>query len=816
MLVREVDSGTALTALVATPFFFFGGNGAILDGDAPGPEDVDVTAGQVVLLASQGIGASGNALDVDAGILAALTLAGDINVADVGDGLTIGTVAGFVGVQNTSGVLGDDITVAATAPGGNLTVDAAVVTAGSGAVTLSAANDVSFTAIGQVTAVLGDVLIDADGDISMTAGSQISTTGGMVELLAVEDIIIAQITTTSGSVLADADGGIMMGAGSLINSTAGGMVELLAGADIVVTQITTTTGNVDVDAGGGIMMADGSQIVSTSGAIDLLADASITVGQVQTSTIVTMSAGGAIIDGGDTGGADIVAAQTALSAASGIGAGNALETQVSLLSARNTTTGDLVITNSAPGVPLLLTVGDVGGLIGIENTAVGGAIDVTSFGSMNVNSTVDSAGALTLTTENVLGLPSHLTLNGQVTASGAIELDAGGNLNLNDTLADNDVEGASVVGRAGGLVVFAPNVIVRSSTGAVADKLPFVTAIDTNIDNLPIVTATVTLGRAGEENLIVTVDFDGQDVQTESFDIGALAPITETFEGLVVAQVAQITITVTVIDDPNITFFEGGTEVARPPDVFISGPVFNTGLITSLPRAEPLPLPLPEPDAPATSAAEVTQILQGNNFDDLTAPPDAPPAGDERIIIIEKVDADGVVEKDRNGADIQRRILGEEAEEILADPSKLFQKLKSGRFQIWLKDGAEAERNLIWDVILRDGRPESGAEGTQRLPTETPAEAMPEAPAPDGGEAAADMSEADDGSPPDTGEVEANEGAAAREAGSSASDGESPGAAAAAAGLLLPGALRRMSRYGRQMACTVCAGVAALLRSITP
>jgi hypothetical protein len=219
---------------------------------------------------------------------------------------------------------------------------------------------------------------------------------------------------------------------------------------------------------------------------------------------------------------------------------------------------------------------------------------------------------------------------------------------------------------------------------------------------------------------------------------------------------------------------------------------------------------------------EVVPIYQQTDFDDLHVPPYAPPSGDERIIIVEKIDAEENVEKDRNGDDIQRRIIGDEAEEILADPSKLFQKLKSGRFRVWLQDGAEAERNLIWDVILRDGKPEAGGEGNQRPPTELPAEPVPAVP-PEAADPAADAAALDGaaatGTDPATAEVPAAPASSDTETADGPVDLDAEGSAAGAAAvgaLALPAALRRVAVHGRQMVRHVRSGVSALLRSISP
>jgi hypothetical protein len=689
MTVRQVDAGTALAALIAAPFAFLGGSGSILDGDGPVLDTVDVTGGQVVLVASQGIGTDASALEIDGGILAATTVTGDINVSDVAGGVTVGSIsvlgiATFNGVTLTGGVLGNDVRLATQGAGADLAIDNVVSTVGSGTVVLSASDDVSFTAIGSITSVIGNVTVDAGGGIAMVDGSQIVTTGG-------------------------------------------GIVDLQAQNDIALSRVVATLSEVTV--------------TSTSGAIT---------------------------DAGDLLGANISANQAALRAADGIGIvaplnpPNPLETDVTVLSARNTASGNIEVANVRdPAFGALFTIGTVDGLAGIVNTAPGGAVVISNFGPINVTATVASAGGINITAQTPTLLPvnpGNLTVNGRVAATGAIVLAAGNdltvnsqvaalaavalnaanNLSLNDSGQPNDVVGDTVTGSAGNTVTFGPNVIVRSTNpaigGAVADKLPDFTPVLPDTDNdpdliaqLPFLEVLFNIGRAGEENLSVEVLFGTEDTDNGTFDgVNLNAPLN----GTILDSGAGFTITFNVADPDGITFSEGGVVVELPPIEFDFLPIF-VPINIQLPQATPFESALPNQTAPTTFVALLVPVQQQTTFDDLPVAPDVAPSTDVRIIIVEKIGPDDQVEQDRTDRPIVREFVDAEAEAILENPSKLFEQLKSGRFRIWLKDGLDAPRNLIWDVILQDGRPQAGGEGTERPPTEIPGD-TPEGATPQG------------------------------------------------------------------------------------
>jgi hypothetical protein len=789
--VSEVDAGTARVVLDVTTM-----GGQIQDRDDPAANDVDVTGGEVLLLATTGIGRDAadvmmdfDELEINAQTLAARTQTGDIHVVDVAGGLTIGAVNGTNGVEITAGGAGDNVTLTATGAAADLAVNDLIRT-GPGAITVTAQDNVTFAATGQIISTGGAVLVEAtDGGIDMTDGAVINAGSGVVELQADQNIEIGRVVTTTN--------------------------------------------------------------------------------------VMATSTNGAILDGGDTGGADIAADNLVMSAGTGIGNGNAIDTAVNLLSAENSNSGGISVSNDVGG---LLTIGTFGGVVGLMNTG-GGAIAVTNNGAMNVDAAVsnpNSSGVSLTATGNDLnvnaqvsttgadgditlsaGADLRVNLNGKVVAGtdlspqGDVELNAGNNLVLGDTGQPNDVVGGTVKGSAGNQVMFGPNVIVQSDTGAVADKLPAVTILIPSqpmddpqiIAMLPNPEVHLTLGRIGELNLFATAQFDDQTSDAvESIASNTFNGVTidTTLNGFLVP-IGPFTITVTVIDDPNITFFESGVEVALAPSVFTFGQAFETGMVMVPPSAEALPLPTPEPIVAATPAT-VPPDFQVADPNDVPVPAEAPESGDERIVIVEKIDSHDEIEKDRDGKPIERQYRSEFAERILADPSKLFLRLRSGHFRIWLQDGAGAQRNLIWDVTLRDGVPERG-EGAIRPPTEMPRESpeqtLPERTAPE-----AEMSSLDPQPPaelvadsPEALHVNVSEdpeptpvsnGALTEDAPSSTDDQPTPAATLdgpPAAGFLplaalgspsFPAMLRAAARRGQGVVRRVRSGVTSILQSIAP
>jgi len=249
----------------------------------------------------------------------------------------------------------------------------------------------------------------------------------------------------------------------------------------------TNDGNVTWDAAGTVTMADGALVDTSAGRIEITAVGDIQIGRLRTSTVVRVaSADGALTDGGDQGGADVVAAAARLEAATGIGADNPLETDVPLLAAHNRESGGVRLQNLlGTGAGGTLAIGHVEGLAGVTNgpvdgadaTAAEGLIEIVNAGAVHVVASVqnNAGGDTTLRAE----LPADPTLSADLTldqpvqnrgGNGSLLLFAGGDLVINDSLpefvggdpsqpfpeAEVSVENEGVIrGQAGGDVLVA-------------------------------------------------------------------------------------------------------------------------------------------------------------------------------------------------------------------------------------------------------------------------------------------------------------------------------------------------------------------------
>lgn len=173
---------------------------------------------------------------------------------------------------------------------------------------------------------------------------------------------------------------------------------------------------------------------------------SIGLAAILTSGTVTLAAAGTITEWGMDGATDIIAGVLLLDAGSGIGSGNAIETQVSLIEAESVI-GGISISN----IGNLQIGGSTAELRGLF-TAVSGDIVVTNQGSIALADetgieSVHSAGNLTL---NALGAAANLSSivdQDALFAAGNIVLTAGQDISFGTigTNFDNDV-------RAGGSI----------------------------------------------------------------------------------------------------------------------------------------------------------------------------------------------------------------------------------------------------------------------------------------------------------------------------------------------------------------------------
>lgn len=256
------------------------------------------------------------------------------------------------------------------------------------------------------------VRIDVTNDIVLNAG--LTTGSGTVDLLADDDVRLTSVASVT---------------------TDDAIVTITADADAVV----------DAGSGGAVMLEDGSVINSGSADINVSADESVQLGRLVTaSTVSVTSVSGSIVDGGDSGGADIVADQAALHASTGIGTSNPIDAQVNTFAGRNELAGGVRVENSGPST---LTIGDVGMLTGVSagNSAapmkLDGEIEIIHVGAIDVNAPIlnNAGGHTTLRAE----LAGDLTVNQPVQNRGGdgwIFLFSGEDLFVNDSVPEPQAE----------------------------------------------------------------------------------------------------------------------------------------------------------------------------------------------------------------------------------------------------------------------------------------------------------------------------------------------------------------------------------------
>jgi hypothetical protein len=381
--VLNVNAGTARVTLNTTA----NSGGQIIDGDAvDNPTVANITAAEIDLLASSGI-ANGNKLEVATNSLAATTVSGEINVRDVSGDLTIANLAGGTnGVSITGGTAGNKIDISTV---GALAVNANVTNAGTGNRSIVLASD--------GTAGTNDLSINAN----------VTTTGGnsAITLLTGDT---ASFTATS-TVYAAGTGSVQVLAGTAHNNGAGNS----AGAP---------TGNISMSDGSVIQSDDGNITLSAPNDVAIsIINANANGDGIRGSIVITadadLSGGGAISETLTGEAANLTGSSATLTAATGIGASEDIDTNLDSVSAVNSTSGAIAIQESATGGALVLTTA----------TNVGASISVATIDGQLTSSgvvTTTGGGAISLFAgDSAANNGGNLVLQGAITAqSGQVTL----------------------------------------------------------------------------------------------------------------------------------------------------------------------------------------------------------------------------------------------------------------------------------------------------------------------------------------------------------------------------------------------------------
>ncbi|MBL7207076.1 MAG: hypothetical protein ISS67_00930, partial [Desulfobacterales bacterium] len=282
---------------------------------------------------------------------------------------------------------------------------------GATAVGLDTIGDISITNAASAHATLD--LVTSDGDVTYTQ------TGAYNVLI---DVVTADTTddtvtiTSAGAIYDDAND-------STVDITAA-TITLSAGSD----GVGQTNGTLDINATTALnVTTSGNGNITIEDLTGDLPVGTITAG----SGTVALTSAGTIDDATSDTTTDITAANLALTAATGIGAGEGVETVVSIYAA-TTTAGDMNVDNAGT-----LSVGTVAGVTGARITAGGTSDDIliVTASPLTVDDAVLNAGGgnITLVADGTAA-SDKLTINNTITASGGngnITLYAGEDINQN-------------------------------------------------------------------------------------------------------------------------------------------------------------------------------------------------------------------------------------------------------------------------------------------------------------------------------------------------------------------------------------------------
>ncbi|WP_171187690.1 tail fiber protein, partial [Alienimonas chondri] len=458
--------------------------------------------GGLVTLNAVGTGSVGatDRVEIDATTLAGTTEGGVFRVVDLAGGVTV------VGVDTTlAGGLGGAGDVEIVAKAGSVAFTGALTTGG--AVTVTADDDITFTAAGDVTATAGTgdfaFTADADGDANGAGGAftqadgSVIVSNGVVTITADEDVSLASVQTTaaglnklfvtsgSGAIFdaGDSDVDLVADFASVNLSAATSIGGLGAGEELETTISTldaaAATGVIAILESNGLNLLD----VSALGAGGVIEVAS-TVNHIQAHNVratdrVTLNALGAagnVQEFGFDAHADVTAASVSLLAGGNVGAGHS---------------------------------GDVGGALELDADtlafAVGGTIDVTNDGALTIDDVAVSGGG-TLTA-------SSAGAGGSVTANSPLTIDHV--VTVGDAASDGTA--ANMTFEAGGDAANADDDLTISTAGAVdlidadASTLTFLAGDDVILNSDG--TARIATANNAAHAVVVTADTeaDGTD-----------------------------------------------------------------------------------------------------------------------------------------------------------------------------------------------------------------------------------------------------------------------------------------------------------------
>ncbi len=450
--------------------------GAIFDGDTCGGScsSEDILADTAILSAGTGIG-NGNPIEIKVNNLTATTLTGLININTRGAiTLTDLETTGSGDILFTSS--GTITATKVIATGGNIALNttsgdiiAGDIEAVGNVIMLTAAGAVSSGPANNIKATT--LVIDAGTGIGSgnalktqvaNLAARVTTGNGNIEVANTGNLYLVDAAGWSYAVQNFGTGGINISAASdvavispvishggavVLNATTGSIIQVLGG------NILTNGGSYTGTASGNYWMADGAVVNTGNGSLKVNAGGDITIGQLIATEIAQITSGGAIINGGNTGGENIQTETAILSANTGIGNGNPIETNVN----------DLTATTVAG--PININETDAIRLVDIETG--NGNIAITSGNTMTATKVIGagSGAFISLSTAGDLLAGDIEAVGGYVklAAAGAV-IDNNGDLNnvIANTLA---IDAGTGIGSGGALETQVTNLAARVTTG---------------------------------------------------------------------------------------------------------------------------------------------------------------------------------------------------------------------------------------------------------------------------------------------------------------------------------------------------------------
>ncbi len=509
----DLEMGTSLISNQLTLIT----TGAVLDSLVG--ESANITATKLVISSANGIGSTDNLNTAIDTLAFTNSSSGNVQISN-SRGLTVASVGSTVSSVNG----GDDIELCVAT--GDLSIETSLTAVGStirlqsdngniietaagkittGSLGVRAASDITLGATSNLVATFsafsasGTILFnEADGFVvgslssgtCFTATMGVKTTTGNVRLHAISGTlqIADEVSTTSGAIDIVADAGTVI-IDAQISSSSGDLGIEGNSIDQNASISTTNLGTINVSAtNGDATMLDGTSSGTNLGTITYTATVNVALSilkSVAGEVRVEATTGSLtdVLSGEGTGKENVVAATASLTAATGIGSINDINTAIDTLSATNTNSGTIriaeadgiaiqAITNAARDI-LLTAGGAVTDANAAMNNVVAGKFTVVADGGIDLDTNVTTISAVNTTIGAIkIHEANSLALDRINNGNRVVELTTGG--------AITDAGDANVDLVAGVAVV---TITGSGSFGTSADR------IETEINDLSIDTS---------------------------------------------------------------------------------------------------------------------------------------------------------------------------------------------------------------------------------------------------------------------------------------------------------------------------------------